>query len=225
MFAVLPRLTLYSISFWFPEWLISFSCFSVSALLFENSRTSTGIALWWSRIFLLVGVLGPCVSDGNTRISGVPAIYKGTMCVLSFASWGLNPSSDFNRVKKKKKKSQSFGCGQQMRLHAGHSTRPMQGQTSAGPLITVSNKALTVASSGLETWICHPGELSTGRWPCLSTWPQLEFVKGHLGTTLNGLASYQGWFNTETLMNSLFHPESGHALAFKTLSSSPCQPF
>lgn len=105
MFAVLPLLSQHSISFWFPEWLILFPCLSVSALLFENSRTSTGIALWWSRIFLLVGILCPCVSDGNTRISGVPAIYKGTMCILSFASWGLNPSSDFKRVKKKKRAS------------------------------------------------------------------------------------------------------------------------
>lgn len=161
MFAVFPLLTLFSISFWFPEWLISFSCFSVSALLFENSRASAGIALWWSRILLLVGMLGPCVGDGNTRISGVPAIYKGTMCVLLFASWGLNPSS--NEWKKKKKKSQFFGCGQQqMWLHAGDSTRPMQGQTSAGPLITVSNKALTVASAGSATWTCHPASWVQG---------------------------------------------------------------
>jgi len=223
MFAVVPRLTLYSISFWFPEWLISFSCFSVSALLFENSRTSTGIALWWSRIFLLVACWVLVSVMGTLESQGFQ-LFTRVQC--AFVIRILRSKSLFRfQMSEKKKKSPFFGCGQQqMWLHAGNSTRPMQGQTPAGLLITISNKALTVASSGLETWICHPGELSTGRWPCLSTWPQLEFVKGHLGTTLNGLASYQGWFNTETHMNSLFRPESGHTLAFKTLSSSPCQP-
>lgn len=39
------------------------------------------------------------------RIPGAQTIYKGTKCILSFVSWGSNPSLDFEGVKEKKKKT------------------------------------------------------------------------------------------------------------------------
>lgn len=42
----------------------------------------------------------------------------------------------------------------------GDGTRRVQGQTSAGLLITVGNNALTAAFLGLEKWSCHSGNSS-----------------------------------------------------------------
>lgn len=161
MFAVLPLLTSHSISFWFPGWLILFSCFSLWLLLFEKNRMSTEIALWqkqkipphWDVVSSFQRLEGSGSGGGLQLFTRAQSAFCHSRPRVQISLQSSNES--------RKKPVLWLWAAKTVALCRSEETGP--DSFRARPRRTTNyhqQKALTADALGLEKWMCHSGNSS-----------------------------------------------------------------